>query len=360
MAEHREKSLSFLSRDGYIISKAFGLMYPSSEYSYLYVSRRSLTVPLLVDASSFTDVVDMVPYIKRTETMETLLSKLGIGSSELVSRMEERFGKEISRRDLLEGRYDSLFGEIEHALHENARDEARCMHGYLSSAISENAFVVDLGWYGTIQKCLQNALKKSVTGLYLGLLRHEPDYRLEDAHGYVYDYRDEDAYDSSLVFAFNGLIETFFSAPHGSVRRYIENADGSFAPVLEEPEKENEKALDGIHRGALEFVSNYSSANRGHDFGMLSHKYAFSRMESLLMSPSEEEVNLLGSLWFYDASYDRLVCSEPITRYIRSPKRLLYDLQRSNWKAGFFRKLFGSSRIPRLAYKALLKAKGGR
>ena len=353
-------SLHFLSRDGYIVKKAFDILYPGASARYSYVSRRSLTVPLLTKAKSFKDVIETVPYIKREETVPALLEKLGIDDPEFVSGIEKKYGKRLSRSDMLSGALNGLFDEISGPIATNAAVERKAMEGYLSQEFSDDSMLVDIGWYGTIQSCLEKALGRKTTGLYLGLLQHNPDYMLKEAQGYVYDYRAGDRFDSALVFSFNGLVETFFSAPHGSVRKYEGRTDGSYAPVFATVEKENVNALSEIHSGALRFVEDYSSTESTFSLESIRSELAFANMERLLTEPTSDEVDLLGNLCFYDASYDRLVCFSDVLTYLRNPKALARDFLRSNWKAGWLRKALHSAILVRPAYRAMVKVRGGK
>lgn len=359
---HREvvdlghSSLRFLSRDGYILSKAYSIMYPSSPYRYSYVSRRSLTVPLLIDAQSFADVLEIIPYIKRVESMPSLFTKLGIDDEDLIVRMEKTYGTLLKRSDLADGMYDPLFDEIKEMVWLNAADEKACMEEYISQHFAGRVFTVDLGWYGSIQKRLERVTNARIYGLYLGLLRHTPDYCLENARGYVYDYRLGDTSDSSFVFSFNGLIETIFSAPHGSVKRYRRTAEGVYKPEFANLEAENQKAVSKIHAGALSFVKDYIEAADGLPCGVVSPRTAYANMERLLTRPTSEESRILGDMVFYDATCDPLVCFDSTAAYLLHPKKFVSDFLRSNWKIGFLSRLVKGD-FAKSLYAILVKMK---
>lgn len=351
-------SLRFLSRDGYILSRAYSLMYPNQEYKYSYVSRRSLTVPLLADVQCFADVLEAIPYVKRVEDMSSFLTKLGIDDDSIRKKMEKKYGAYLTRKDISDGSYDSLFDEIKKTVWNNAIEERRCMQGYLMDDYSDVVFTVDLGWYGSIQKCLEKVVSGRIHGLYLGLLKHDSDYCLENADGYVYDYRKGDVFDSSLVFSFNGLIETFFSAPHGSVKRYVKVNNGSYEPEFAEIESNNQEALCEIHAGALDFVKDYLKASANMPCGTVSPVTAYSNMERLLTEPIAREVVLLGNMSFYDASIDPLVCFDSVSKYLAHPRNFISDFLRSNWKIGFLSRVLPNCRLAKSVYKTMLHLKG--
>lgn len=353
-----ERELHFLSRDGYILHKIFSVLYPNETARYSYVSRRSLTVPLLTDITSFRDVLQAVPYIKRHETMASLFEKVGLDDACLLKSAESRYGAEINRVDILDGKLDSLFEDLKEPMQRNAARERALLDGYLTQEFEGESILVDVGWYGTIQSCLARATGKDEIGLYLGLLRHNPEYSFGEAKGYAYDYINGDSFDSSLVFSFNGLAETFFTAPHGSVRRYEKKDDGTYGPVFAETEVENADAVAEIQQGALRYAKDYAAGVGGLSLSPASSAYAFCDMERLLTTPTRDEVALFGSLWFYDASYDPLVCLGSATGYLRNPKQLARDFLRSNWKAGWLRSFVPSGKFARGAYLAMNKAKG--
>lgn len=351
-------SLRFLSRDGYILSKAYSLMYPGKPYKYSYVSRRSLTVPLLSEAQSFADVLEAVPYIKRSESMSSLFTKLGIDDNSLQNKMEEKYGEKLSRKGMGDGSYNALFEDIKSEIWSNAVEEQKCLEGYLAEDYRGDVFTVDLGWYGSIQRCLEKVVDGNIHGLYLGLLKHDPDYSLKNAEGFIYDYRKGNAFDGSMVFSFNGLIETFFSAPHGSVKRYRRAADGSFEPEFARLETHNQEALLEIHAGGLDFVRDYLNASADIPCGDVTPKVAYANMERLLTMPTAKENNLLGNLSFYDASVDPLVRFDAPVKYLFHPKALVSDFLRSNWKIGFLNRILPTRRLAKVAYQVMLRSKG--
>ena len=125
-------------------------------------------------------------------------------------------------------------------------------------------------------------------------------------------------------------------------------------------EDENADALAAMRAGALRFASDYAGAVGPYALGAARPEFAYANMERLLTTPTSEEVGLLGSLWFYDASYDPLVCYSGGVGYLKNPKSAARDFLRSNWKAGWLRKALRSGPLARAAYLAMIKAKGGK
>lgn len=337
-------SIYFIARDGFILKKAYDLIYKNEQTKYLYLSRRSLTVPMLRDVQSMKDILDRITYIKRKETMDTFMHKLGIDDESFISELKNKYGNEIKRNELLTEKYTELFDDIKEKIKSNAQNEFDNCVGYLQNNIEdEKIIIVDLGWYGTIQKCLEKILEKTnkrydITGCYLGVIpKKDSGYELRSAKGYIYDYKNIDVYNQKLIFGFNGLIESIFTADHGSVKKYKEMNE-NYEPVLEEWENVNWSIISRIHEGALNFVQaikNYLDDN----ITSISNEAAFAGLNNLLTKPSLKDVQSFQDIIFYDSYYKKLVNFRGRLFYMKNFKTMLDDFGVSNWKIGFLKKL---------------------
>lgn len=356
-------TLHFYSRDGLIIKRAYEILYPGSPGEYLYVSRRSLTVPFLTDARDMGDVLRVIPYIKREETPESLLHKMGIDDEGLIRVVRESFGGHIARKDL-SGQYNhTMFEMLSEAVYKEAEQERKLCLKYLKDYYrpSQKAAVVDIGWYGSMQLSVENLLKEAgiecrLIGLYLGLLdKGKESYRSINASGYVYDYRKRDTFDSSYVFGFNGLIESFFTADHGSTKKYCESADGVGA-VFELQENKENHSIWKFQEGALEFVKKFRDLTDGYKV-RLSREDAYHRLEKLLTNPDKLEIEKFGEIEFFDIYTSKLINAKPLSTYIKNPKEIIRDFSKSDWKLGFIKKIFHMP--PRQTYRLIIEAKKG-
>lgn len=337
-------SIYFIARDGFILKKAYDLIYKNEQTKYLYLSRRSLTVPMLRDVQSMKDILDRITYIKRKETMDTFMHKLGIDDESFIDELKNKYANEFKRNDLLTEQYEELFDDIKEQIKDNAQNEFDNCLGYLQNNIDdEKIIIVDLGWYGTIQKCLERILEKTdkrydITGCYLGVIpKKDSDYELRSAKGYIYDYRDINVYNQKLIFGFNGLIESIFTADHGSVKKY-NGMKENYVPVLEQWENDNWSIISKIHEGALNFVKgikNYLDYNGS----SISSEAAFAGLNNLLTKPSLKDVQSFQDIIFYDSYYKKLVNFRGRLFYMKNFKTMLDDFGVSNWKIGFLKKL---------------------
>ena len=342
----------FFSRDGFIMQKAFHLLYPNIQSEYVYVSRRSLTVPKLTNVKSWREIIDTIAYIKREETWDTLFHKIGLEDYILIEKYKKEYGEYVSKKDLLCGKYDSVFDDISDAIHHNAIKERLEAKKYLEPLFDGKVAIVDIGWYGTMQKSLLDFFENQtldITGYYLGYLKKE-GYPKMNAFGYLYDYINGDSFNRKLIFGFNGLIETFFTANHGSAKKYQNGI-----AELEEWEKANWSIIEEIHNGALDFCKDIEPYINEYNIEINS-SIAFGDMNRLMSQPTKEDIRLLGDLVFYDTYYEPLVKTHKSLIYLTNPKLIIKDFLSSNWKIGFIKKVFHLFR-PDIFYLSMLHVK---
>lgn len=132
----------------------------------------------------------------------------------------------------------------------NAQAEMKEAKAYLDPYFDgRNVGIVDIGWYGTMQQVLKKLYGSNakINGFYVGLLKRD-GYSAANMHGYIFDYLQKNEFNDKLIYGFNGLIESFFSANHGSTKRYKNKI-----PILENWESDNWPIISRVHDGALQF-----------------------------------------------------------------------------------------------------------
>lgn len=336
----------FFARDGYIVQKAFNILYPDIDSHYVAISRRSVTVPQLIHAKSMSDIMKIVPYVKRRETWVTFMHKLGIDEQDpLVAKLVEKYGLEISKDQLLNNpKYASVFDEIIQIVRENASQEMVEARKYLDRYFLGDVAIVDIGWYGTMQQTLRSFYKDNPyrrEGFYIGLIPKE-GYDSDSMQGFIYDYLHKTPFNEKLIYGFNGLIESFFSANHGSTKKYSDEK-----PVFEEWESENWPIINKVHDGAIAFCRKIKPLIDKFDV-KIDCVEAYSELERIMCKPRMVDIELFNKLVFFDTYYEPLVRYSGLKSYILQPKRLLTDLLASNWKIGFLKKMTKSSFADRI------------
>ena len=337
-AERKFDDLCFLSRDGQIVSKAYKILHPDNNYSYFLASRRTLTVPLLENANNFEEILKIVPYIKREESIKDLLSKIGVCNRRIESKIVQKYGNEISREELKGEKGIYIFSLIEKEMKKNSKEEKDNAIKYINENLSKGKIgLVDIGWYGTMQLALEKLsnekeITRTYTGIYLGFLERYDNKNL-DAIGYIYDYNRKKVYDDKLIFGFNGLIELMFTANHGSAKRYSIKDD----KVICELEKDNGEYSEFVKElqiGALEFIEDAKKINL-----KINKKEAYANLLRLLTSPTKEECDIIGEEKFYDVYFEKIIQFNSWKDFVRNPKENAKKFLQSNWKIGFIKKM---------------------
>lgn len=351
------QGICFLSRDGQIVQKVYNEIYGDSEAPYFLASRRALTVPLLENVRDFEEILKTVPYIKREESVEDLLAKLGLYDTVLTDRIGKKYGNTIARSELTGEKGKEIFRIIQESMKRNAQYEKECAAEYIKAKMPEGRVgLVDIGWYGTMQKsfeeiCRITGVEREFYGLYLGLLSRD-DSGLSNASGYIYNFKNKKSFDSTMVFGFNGLIELMFTADHGSARNYRKLESGEYECVLEEDMGEYSDFVRKAQKGALKFATCMKESKYAKKFG---RRQAYKLLQGLLIDPTYEESVILGDLKFYDMYFEKINQFCGWKAFLMNPKKSLSAFLKSNWKIGYLRKM--GFKNPAAIYKLINKIK---
>ena len=351
------KDIYFLSRDGYIMKKAFNILFPDDKINtyYFLASRRSLTVPLLSNIKDFSEVSKIIKF-RKIETFSSVLKRVGI--EEIFEEDYEIKDIEIDREKLIKDeKWINRFNKYIEQIRANAKCEEESFVEYFNKCVkTKNIAIVDIGWHGTMQKCLIELLKNNdieckINGYYLGLTEKMEN----DKKGYIFN-KNTDDFDSDLVSAFRGVIETFFSANHGSAKRYINNCEVELEQFLQSTN--NQEIVNYIHRGALKCVEEYKKLQL-YIYEEITGKYAFMPMYNLMIKPSLKTIDMLGNIEFFDTENRKLIKDRRMMEYLKKPNILIDDFINSDWRIGYLKnnfKIFNNyDKIVKCIYKILKK-----
>ncbi|HAM16883.1 MAG TPA: hypothetical protein DCP91_13735 [Eggerthellaceae bacterium] len=264
----------FLSREGAILMQAWNHLFgEGGPARYANVSRLALCRAMAGRAKSYDQLFDIFSCLTRgCKTLGDYFDLLGADPGSVPFK---RFG--LAR----ESPFPSSDKEaVYHLVKQHCNEFFSVQHDLLvdylqirtrfedASNSTKNLIICDIGWSGTMQVLLQQALpSKKTIGAYLAvsdfqndeartLRRHELDRR-----GY---WCDVDRWDSDgRVFRFTqSAIETLFLNSEGSTVSYTRTADG-VAPVKEEGGclGEAEQSAARLHAAALAFIDDCRSAN---------------------------------------------------------------------------------------------------
>lgn len=336
------KDVYFLARDGYMLKRAFDELHIEGiRTNYMYCSRRAFQVPLLWLDSDIETVKDMFSF-RRTMTIRRFFLQLGLDPDAYRPEIEE-CGIDLDRiYDIKEfiRIVEELYGSIRADVIQNAKEEYEALMTYLRSLdFQEKIAVVDIGFHGTIQYCLERLLKKElseiqVKGYYLNASKKYVNKYGIAVEGYV--YRDQ---------PYDLLFEAQFLSQDGSLKRF-KLEDGKSVSILEAPEytENGQGLLDEVpiireyQTGAIRFIQ-YMREAVPLDAITANRDAAMNNIERLLTRPSLKEARLWGDFRFLNFTRGYLAHPQSWLTYLLHPGRLKEDLLSSGWRIGFMRRL---------------------
>ncbi|OOP73816.1 HAD family hydrolase [Clostridium beijerinckii] len=349
-------TLLFFARDGYLIKKAYDIIYPDDNTEYVYVSRRSLTVPLLYIKKSKEEILKTIP-LNRFTKLSVVIDRLGLDSreyKEIVQQCGFRLDSILSKEEYFEDdNFNKLFETIKEDIYNNSNTEYKNFIEYINKFdVSGNVAIIDIGWKGTMQRAFDSLLSKcnfkyNLYGFYLGTLDNNNSY------GYIFNgENDEKFYE---LVSFTGLFELMFSGVHGSVKKY--NDEGSvelydFEFDCDEKSRKDYEYIKKIQNGAIEFIYKFADSHYN-KYLTWSNDLAFEAIKNFGIAPSKKDLYTLGDMYFFDNEKQYL--AKPNLKYLFSPERLKKDLSLSTWKIGYLRRLIKISFPYLKLYKFLRK-----
>ncbi len=236
--EERVKRLYFLSRDSYILqSIAEVLPHEGIEFKYLFVSRKSLLMPYLHNATAerFLAVQDKQTIIGKN--IDSLLASLGTSKDELATAfgIEFRYSRITNKKeenDFLEKIFNKQSAYLPE-LNKYAAEKHKLFADYFTQEsvfTEEKTAMVDVGWLGTTRLMINSILKEAG---YPGTLFFYYGVR-GDVLGCQYGRYDTFYRPEQLSTEGTTLIENYFSAsPYPSTIGY-KRTKVSIEPIFTE------------------------------------------------------------------------------------------------------------------------------
>lgn len=276
-------NIYFLARDGYIVKKIFEL-FPNDKYiKYLYVSRNSTQIPVVLSGNSEDKIKFILSSIEGHITLKKLFNNCKLETKKEYEKIIKLYGFDSFDNEIKDRqRYDAL--KCVCAVLNDAEDKIKADKELVKKYLEQEGLndfdtinVIDIGWGGSIQASIQKILNKKVRGYYLGTInRGDYDFNL-NSFGYLFD-QDNDIYDKSMIFSQVMMYELIFSAPHGSVNRY-EEKDGKIVPVLKKQDDYSE-IVDKFQKASLEVIEEIMKYYEYYD--NINKKFAFKFYQEFL------------------------------------------------------------------------------
>jgi predicted HAD superfamily hydrolase len=342
----------FLLRDGELLFQVYQALFrddPSAcSASRLASSRRAMLLPTVGFAPMFA-IPSLFAGIGLRPVRE-YLDRLGIDAEPFE---EEALAAGFSSLDeRIDGRNDTnrllqffTQNSVLRTLLDRGNREREALVAYLrQQGLLDHSRValVDLGWTGTIHKCLHVLLGRvapgtRLTGYYLATF---PDAEHTIIPGVERRSYLATAGEPFSVYAkiqsFLNLFETVYTSTEGSTL-YFESAPGGHAAAVhQQSDKSPEQCsnLNAMHAGALAFAEDFRRIAAGFDFPPMPPELASDEFFRVIERPTFEEARLLGGLVHCDNLGSMSTHVSAGLRPGGDPASLLEDLAESNWKQG--------------------------
>lgn len=342
----KEKTF-FLSREGQLLQRTYSIMYPIEDTGYAYVSRKSLIAGLLW---CYDDIYARLRSLSVQHVFDTvtLFELLNIQNH---IREIGKIKHYYSIQNVIE---DSEIMKVLIKYDNEIIQKSKEQFGYLTKQFvysnqEEVINLIDIGWKGTMQKCLSLLLEENdsnikLIGYYMGISDSGKQSfgNVLERKAYLFgNSSGNEMIDENDVFSFGGLLECLFTADHGSVKGYQEK-NGEIKPILyphEMEDKQEYKCLRKIQDGALDFVRDYKKSILSAWID-IDHVTAFSKLKRFGNYPHKRDIKMFEEFDFFDIKASKMCGKEKWYQCLGNPAKIKEDFLSCGWKVGCIKKNF--------------------
>jgi predicted HAD superfamily hydrolase len=378
-------NIYFLSRDGYMPYRLYNMM---RDYDpelpigyYLYASRRAFIYPQLPfeDRAYALDILTAHnPALGQKLTVKDIFINLNLDSNKYKEQLEnfKLTVETIVNEDSIERVnqfLEFIWEDIVGILSEEKETLMKYLNGMGVHQYS-TLNIFDIGWRGSTHLAMQRLLDKPVQGYYFGTTKNIFEEIKDRSFGYAFDRGDPVKY-KKMIFEHIMMYELVFSAPEGSVVRFIkDNESGGIYPYLKDVEKNEElyEIINLFQRGATDLFKQALLYNK---YIQVSKEFALSKMSRFIRSYRAEDLlkfsKLTNSIGLGEAhAVKRYVSCYDIEYYLANRKKCDREANTNLWKHAIvirdhqgrhfnkeeIRKLYGLRRgFPELNYQRCWK-----
>ena len=343
-------NIYFLSRDGYIMQKAFEKINKDIKSKYIYASRRALTVPTICLYDNLQEILENM-LIPKEITVRAFLKKMGL-IPEKYEKVLEKYNLNLNSIMLLKNiNKDGIifYNDIKKDIIKNSEQENKNLERYYrANDFKGKVAIVDIGWYGNMQLALEKVMKANkndvdITGYYIGIVPNSEKQDKLKMNGYLFDRSRPELYLKKKFF--NAIFELIFLAPHGSAKRYTENSKDVELYEYEYNNTDTYSKIQNIQKGAIQFIEEYKKSNIS-KYKLINERVVSYSIIEFGNRPRKLDINNFGNIIFYDDDYRKINNAKSGIHYIFHPKEFRRDFELSIWKTAFLKTIFKSSKIP--------------
>lgn len=337
------QKIYFLSRDTYIIKKAFNIINSDKEYEthYMYVSRNSLKKANYYKFQSPLEICNYCNYFD-FNSYEEILLKLGL-EDKIVKEILFKYGNKNVKANKEE--FLKIIESYKNKIKVNSFNTSQALKKYLYNiGFSDNSVIVDIGWHGTIQNELINNTDKKIVGYYAWNVKNK--YTNE-----MYSFIDK----MDVLPDFAGPVELFFSSFEGTV---IDYKNGF--PILDNYEysSKQRELINNMHNGALDFIKKFKLFI-GNNNIKIDVYASYMLLKNFCENPSKMDLRNYNNFQF--SGTDRLelmlIPYEDFKKFIFKPSKLFALYKQSSWKLGIYKQLGFLGKLFAILYRLLKQIK---
>lgn len=335
----------FLSRDGYMLQRAFDEMgIEGIKTHYLYCSRRAYQLPLLKNSEKLADT-NFLTWHRKNMTVHRFFLQLGLDPS-AYAETAKAHGVELDHVYPIKEFVDSeeiaqLYLAVQGEVVRNAWAEYNALVKYLQAMqLPEKLAIIDIGFYGTVQKCLDAITEEcsqevKTFGYYFKLSNKTQEVYHITATGYHYGNKANEL-----------LFEAQFLKQQGSLKRFRIGENGESFPEFEEFEYQDDASklfdetefFDRYQAGAIAFIRYMKEAVPA-DSLSVDYPLAIRAFERLCTAPTLKEAALWGKIRYINFTTGYMANPKRFFYYAAHPGKLHSDLRASGWRIGFMKRL---------------------
>jgi len=337
--QHSFDKILFLTREGSFFKKLFDISRSKDfpiPYEVLYASRRSIA---LFSLEVNWDVAKQVAY-NVCDSYKDIKDLFSIPDEKWNPCLQKNYINEEDKWN----KDEYILEDLKETILEEGDKRTKIFVSYLSQLYDstvKNIGMVDVGWSGTSQLCLQKFLKSinpsvNICGLYFAVLNDKNPK--DKKYGFV-SSPSENKYELQVANA-GFIFENIFLDLIGQTVGYIQNKDNTIEPILNTSLVFEDETIKRIQSAIFDFFNDYKKVE---EFGVIHHDICINKLLNTLNYPSGELANMLGDIKWADSEKNIQYISKPSYNLLWGLlhfRKLIRDINKCGWKSGFCRRMF--------------------
>ena len=320
--DKKNNNILFLSREGDLICDCYNKMFEVNEKVF-YVSRKSVLGGIMYFLVNENKLYDVIKLLRKTrnEKIIDLLKRMNL------FKMNDILTNDFINQEVNDKNIDTLIKIIydnKDIVLQSLKNDYINFDKYVSSLITEDTTLIDVGWNGSMQKLLKlyfNLKNIKIEGLYLGCMNSN------DKDGYLFN----ESNDTGLtILNYSGILELIFMPDYGSIIGY-KNENNEIVPLHEKYEfsAETKKDILSIQNGYMKYIEDRKKIGL---VSLYDKTEIVNIVNELGVNPNNYDIKYFGSIEFYDnGKFEKL---------LNYNDGFIKGFKKSEWKIAYLKKKF--------------------